>query len=297
MRKKRIVYSIFFCVIFLSLLRGISHTREEDETKTAPESGSVSVHLPPKSLDSLYPPQAQQPLYLLWMFDLGSRFTGILVDLMEEDLDNLGASFDAFRSEYVRQSAVIPEWKAKYPLGPVEDLGEALKAGDKDRIMAAYENVGGICHACHVETMVPVKAKYHWLDFQPIKVEDTITQTELNFVQLMRFLEFDFNGVAHNLKQGQKERAEENSRALLARFQSLRETCEECHGTSERAYFVDESIQQAIAGLNKVLTASQPDQKEIARHIMTIGMESCFKCHLVHLPAPYTKNLWKEEGV
>ncbi len=294
LKNKRIAYFIVFCVIVFGLFGNSLQTSDKDKEVAVREDSSLSVHLPPNSLDSLYPPKAQQPLYLFWMFDLGSRFTGILVDLMEEDFANAGASFEAFKAEYVRQSAAIPEWQARYPLDPVEDLGKALKAGEKGRIMAAYEKVGGICHNCHVEYMVPVKSKYHWQDFRPIKVDDTITGTKVDFVQLMRFLDFNFTGVTHDLKQDQRERAEENSRALLARFQSLRETCQECHGTSERTYFVDDSIQQAISSLNEVLTSSRPDQKEIASHIMTIGMESCFKCHLVHLPAPYTKYLWKE---
>lgn len=294
MNHKKIAYLIVFCVIVFGLFRGPLKGSEKDKTLDAREDRSLYAHLPPSSLDSLYPPKVQQPLYLFWMFDLGSRFTGILVDLMEEDLANAGASFEAFKAEYVRQSTAVPEWEAKYPLDPVEDLGEALKSGERGRIMAAYEKVGGICHSCHVEYMVPVKAKYHWQDFRPIKVDDPITGTKVDFVQLMRFLDFSFTGVAHNLKQGQIERAEENSRALLARFQSLKETCQECHGTSERTYFVDDSIHSVISSLNEVLATSQPDQKVITDHIMTIGMESCFKCHLVHLPAPYTKYLWKE---
>lgn len=294
MKHKRIVYLIVLCFMVFAFLGNTFQTSANDKTISARGDSTLSADLPPDSLDSLYPPKAQQPLYLLWMFDLDSHFTGLLVDLEEEDLANAGESYKAFKAEYVRQSAAVPEWETKYPLGPVEELGEALKAGAKDRIMAAYEKVGGICHACHVKYMVPVKAKYHWQDFRPIKVNDTITGTEADFVQLMRFLDFNLTGVTHNLKKGQWERAEQNSRAFLARFQSLKETCGECHGTSERTYFVDESIQQKILNLNKILSSSQPDQKEIANQIMTIGMESCFKCHLVHLSAPYTKYLWEE---
>jgi hypothetical protein len=294
LKKERVVYLVFFCIIIFGVLRGTLQTLQKDKTATVRESSSSSVQLPPSSLDFLYPPKAQNPLYLIWMFDLGNRFTGILVDLIEEDFDNLAEDFEAFKSEYVRQSAAIPEWEEKYPIGPVEDLRKALKTEAKDRIMAANEKVGRICHSCHVESMIPVKAKYHWQDFRPIKVEDKIAQTKLDFVQLMRFLDFNLTGVTHNLKQGQNDRAVEHSRAFVARFQSLSETCEECHGTSERTYFIDDSIRQAIKSLNEVLTSSQPDQKEVTSHIMTIGMESCFKCHLVHLQAPYTKYHWKE---
>ncbi len=252
-----------------------------------------TLNPPPGSLDSLYPPKSHQPIYLMKMIDLSHRFTGIVVDLMEADLSNVWSSFEKFREEYVKISKLVPEWEAKYPLGPVEELGKALQAGEKGGIMAAYEKVGNICHACHVGYMTAVKYRYHWKDFGPIKVIDPLTHDEVDFVQLMRMLDVNFTGMTHDLEQGQRERAEENSQAFLERFRALGETCQECHGTSERMYYVDDSIQQTITNLNIALSSSQPDKEEIANKVMAIGMESCFNCHLVHIPASYARYQWK----
>ncbi len=289
MNIKRLAYSaIFFAAVFW--LSGILLRASDKDRPFFAYDGSQSVSsLPLSSLDPLYPPKAEQPIYLIRMFNLGSRFTGIAVDLMEEDWPNLGASFEKFKNEYMSVSELVPEWKERYPVGPVEELGEALQAGEKGRIMAAYEKVGGDCHSCHIEFMNPVKFQYHWPDFRPIKVEDPITKAEVDFVQLMRYLDFNFTGMTHDLEQGQKERADENLRAFRARFQSLSEACQECHGTSERAYYTDNDIQKMMTGLSSVLASDRPDLQEITGYIRTIGMESCFKCHLVHLPAPYTK--------
>ncbi len=284
MKKKTIAYLTFFCIVVLALSWGRAQTPGKEDT----------LIIPPSSLDSLYPPQSKQPVYLIEMFDLAHRFTGILVDLLEEDLSNVWSSYERFKEEYVKISKLVPAWEAKYPLGPVEELGKALQAGEKGAVMSAYEKVGSICHACHVESMAAVKYKYHWKDFRPIKIEDPLTNEEVDFIQLMRMLDVNFTGMTHDLEQDQKEKAEENSRAFLVRFQALGETCQECHGTSRRMYYVDDSILQTITSLNRALASFEPDQKEITKHIMAIGMESCFNCHLVHIPAPYAKYQWKK---
>jgi len=281
-------------IIVFALSGSLLQASEKDKTFNAPKGSSLSFNLPPSSLDSLYPPQAKQPVYLMKMLDLAGLFTGIIVDLMEGDLPNVGPSFEKFKKEYEGVSKLVPEWEPIFPLAPVEELGKALQAGERGRIMAAYEKVGHICHSCHVQHMAGVQFKYHWQDFRKIKGKDPLTGEEIDFVQMMRNLNLSFTGATHNLKQGQMERAEKNLLAFQARFQSFKDTCQECHGTSERTYYVDDSVQQAIKSLIKSLTADPPNQKEITNHVMTIGMESCFKCHLVHIPASAAKYKWEE---
>ena len=294
MKKRTLVILSFFLAVAFALASTQRLTSGKDKSATAHMSSVSSFNLPPSSLDAFYPPKAKEPIYLNRMFGLNERMMGIVIDLMEEDIANVGPSFEKLKEDYVEISKLVPEWEAKYPLGPVEELGKALQSGEKEVIMAAIEKVGHSCHACHVETMAGVKAKYHWQEFRQIKVKDPISKTEVNFVQMMQNLNFSFTGATYDLKQGQKEKAEEHARAFQARFQSVSETCQECHGTSERTYYVDDSIQQAIADLVQALSKTPPDQNEIANQVMTIGMDGCFKCHLIHIPPTYAKYQWEE---
>lgn len=294
MKKQTIVILGVFLVSVFGLSSTQLLTMEKDKTATEHKSSVSSFNLPPSSLDAFYPPKSKEPIYLIRMFGLNEKMMGIVIDLMEEDIANVGPNFEKFKDDYVGISKLVPEWEDKYPLGPVEELGKALQSGDKGIIMSACEKVGHSCHVCHIETMAGVKAKYHWQEFRQIKVNDPISKTEVNFVQMMKNLNFSFSGATYDLKQGQQEKAEENARAFQIRFQSVSETCQECHGTSERAYYVDDSIRQAIADLVQALSKTPPDQKEITNNAMTIGMEGCFKCHLVHVPPTYTKYQWEE---
>ena len=51
----------------------------------------------PESLDAFYPPAAVRPVYLLKMLSLETSFSGIIADLMEDDLNGARESFDDFQ--------------------------------------------------------------------------------------------------------------------------------------------------------------------------------------------------------
>src|SRR5512135_177479 len=129
----------------------------------------------PETLNAFYPPVAGQPIYLTKMVELETSFSGIVVDLMEDDIAGARSSFDGFAGKYWEVAGIVPEWKGKYPEQPVKELGAALAAGDRKRAMNAFAEVGGICHRCHVEAMIPVQQKYHWGDFGAIAVKDPLS--------------------------------------------------------------------------------------------------------------------------
>ncbi len=247
---------------------------------------------PPSSLNDLYPPGAEAPIYLLEMFELSTPLAGIAVDISEEDLQNARANFERFKLQYEEVSELVPEWENAYPIEPVEQLGKALEEGEQEKVIAAVEKVEEVCHDCHIATMVKVQQKYHWGDFSEVFVLDPVTKEDVNFSQLMWHLERPFVGVLVDVEQGQVENALTHFGTLSRRFQALRESCYRCHET-ERESFVDERVQALMAEVGATLKTPSPDPKRVAELLQGIGAESCFKCHLVHLPAAYANTRWK----
>ncbi len=76
-----------------------------------------------------------------------------------------------------------------------------------------------------------------------------------------------------------------------ARFQTLKTICGRCH-TGEIKYYTDEGVQGLIDKLSQTLENPSADPKVAVELVQRIGMESCFKCHLVHVPAAVAK--WRE---
>lgn len=238
----------------------------------------------PGSLDDLYPPKAQAPIYLGRMFELSAPFIGIVVDLQEQDFPNVGKDFQAFLSLYQEIAKLVPEWEKEYPLAPVVELGTALGMGDQGKVMAAYGAVSQVCTNCHHSYMVDVQQKYHWGNVNDIKVKDPLTNQELGYVKFKQYMDASYIGIGLSLQQGQPDNAKMHFQGFKARFKTLKGTCSNCH-LDPKEYLKYGDMKALIDQLEQALGRTSIDPKEVAGLSQEIGMESCFKCHLVHVPA------------
>jgi len=260
------------------------------QTKPAMKPSPAEAPAPlPGSLDAYFPPKAKEPVFLLRMLGMAAPMSGIIVDLMEKEPQNAMGNFEKFRARYLDVSKLVPEWTRDYSLGPVDDLGRALKTGNQDAVMKAFAQVDGVCLKCHLENMARVQQKYHWGNFYAIKTKDPITQEAIDGTKLMQYLDSSLTGISVDLAEGQPENARRQLQAFKMRFQTLKTVCEECHGAAPRKYYVDESVQTMISGLEQALGGPSPDSKKADSLVQGIGMESCFKCHLVHVPAAFAQ--------
>jgi cytochrome c556 len=261
---------------------------KNDPIQPTPSRTAVAASLP-SSLDAFFPPKAKEPIYLFRMLGLAAPMSGIIVDFMEKEPQNAIANFEKFKAQYQDVSKLVPEWTQEYSLAPVDGLGRALKTGNQEAVMKAFEQVDGVCTKCHLENMVRVQQKYHWGDFYAIKTKDPVTQEEVDGTKLMQYLDSSLTGISVDLAEGQKENARKQLHAFKMRFQTLKNVCEECHGADPRKYYVDESVQAMISGLEQTLSGPSLDSQKANSLIQGIGMESCFKCHLVHVPAAFAQ--------
>ena len=274
---------LFLATILIVLLAGLLLTSFQAPKADNPQTAVMTAPLP-ASLDKLFPPQAEQPVFLFKMLGMATPLTGIVVDLFENDLENARANYEKFKMNYLELSKLVPEWEKYYPLEPVNRLGSALTIGDPAQVMPAFEQVGKVCSNCHNNTMPRVQYKYHWGDFQGITIEDPLTGQEVSFQQFMQFLDVSFTGISVNMEQGQIDNARKQLQGFRARFEAMEEICMNCHDT-ERFYYVDETVEAMIDKLEEALNASPVDPKKVGMISQGIGMENCFKCHLVHVPA------------
>ncbi len=289
-----------FVLLLLAVLIvtfGCSNNQAEEIAALEQENAYLKSILapPPSALDAMYPPQTEMPVYMMQMMEMAVPMSGILVNLLENDMENVMPNLENFKAKYTEISKVVPEWENQYPMGPVNELGEALNSGEQGKVMAAFEKIGQVCHDCHVASMVKVQQKYHWMDFKGVEVSDPLTNEYVNFAKLMQNFDLNFVGIMVDLQEGQIENALKHFEGFNARFQTLKDTCGDCHGTSERKYYVDDEIQGMIDNLGQALkNPATLNPEQVQGLMMGIGMESCGKCHLVHLPAAYTKYRWEK---
>jgi cytochrome c556 len=255
---------------------------------TLPEArrGVPAASILPESLDALYPPVSNRPAFLLKMLELETSFSGIAADLMEDDFDGARESFGDFRRQYREVAGMVPEWRGEYPEEEVKELGKALAVGDKGVAMNAFAAVGGVCHRCHVSSMVPVQQKYHWGNFGAITVHDPLSGTATGYARFKQNLAANLAGITMDLRQGQTVNARKQFEGFQARFAALRGSCQGCH-EKESKYFVDREMQKTVEELGNVFRGRTVDADSVIPLVQKIGRESCSKCHLVHLPAAH----------
>ena len=277
--------AFFMNGILVIAIFGLVFTNAQVQKKVEPKLKTADIVAPlPAFLDNYFPPKAEGPVFLFRMMGMSNPLAGILVDLFENDLDNARANFEKFRVQYVEISKLVPEWEKNFPMAPVNDLGQSLKIGEPGKVTAAFEVVSQVCSDCHLANQPRVYYKYHYSDFHDIKIMDPLTHQEVSFQQLMLFLETSYTGIGVDVEQGQKENALQQFQGFQARFQAMEETCMNCHDT-ERYYYVGQSVKSMIDKLGQSLNAPAVDPKQVNMLTQGIGMESCFKCHLVHIPA------------
>jgi hypothetical protein len=240
----------------------------------------------PESLNTFYPPVADRPVYLLEMLTLETSFSGIVVDLMEDDFDGAKKSFEDFQRQYREVAGMVPEWKGEYSEGKVKELGAALAAGDRGLVMNAFAAVGAICHRCHATSMVPVQQKYHWGDFGAITVRDPLSGAATGYPRFKQYLAANLAGITVNLRQGQTDNARKQFEGFRARFEALSGSCQGCHENESKS-FVDREMQDTVGELGKAFRNRTVSADSVVALVQKIGKESCSKCHLVHLPAAY----------
>lgn len=281
-RYSQVAWVLFAVFVLTGLLISTS-----SRTIRAADGETAGTPLP-GSLDGLYPPKAPQPVFLIGMLGLGTRFSGIAADLSENAPQNAKADFDQFKAQYAEISKLVPEWRSKYPTGPVEELEKAFAAQDPGKVMAAYEKVGMVCHDCHASQITRVEQKYHWGNYDTIRVTDPLSKEQVPFTRLKQYLDANFAGISVSLERGDTKTAQRQFQGFNSRFQTLKESCTSCHNT-ERRYYVDESVQALIDNLGKALNSSSVDPKVLGPLMQGIGTESCAKCHHVHIPAAFAK--------
>ncbi len=287
----------FLSLVIVLIVIGCTDKQAEEIENLKKEISALKENVapPPSVLDAMYPPNTEHSTYQLRMMEMEIPMVGILVDLFENDMENVKANFENFKIKYGEMAKLAPEWENKYPLNPVEGLGSALQSGEQEKVMAAFTELGKVCMDCHIETMAEVQQKYYWMDFRKVETTDPLTNEEVKFPAFKQFLNTSFLGIGVNLQEGQVENALKQFEGFNARFQALKDTCGDCHGTSERKYYVDESVQAVVDKLGQALRdSSSLNLEQIQEMMMAIGMESCGKCHLVHIPAAFKKYKWEE---
>lgn len=276
--KFNLIIAIGITIIIVGLVICFVST---DDSKTPANTIEMENNDLPHSLDQYYNKDHE---YLIEMYKLGESMMGIPVNLGQGDFPNAIASFSEFSECYGYSSEMVPEWKKYYNQKAVDELGNALGAGDQDAINKAMGEVGETCSKCHLDTMTPVYNKYYWNDFRYVMIETPDGPMPWKQAK-MYYLLMGFDGIGVNIKESDQAGAEQSFELFDSMFDNMTNKCSACH-ISEPKYFVNEDIQEMIDNMGTNIIKEEYGAANGLRY--GIG-DSCHKCHIIHIPPQYAK--------
>jgi hypothetical protein len=272
--------------IIIAAIIGIWFT-ESNSANDGSHKGMILTPLP-KSLNQYYP-SGGPPILLLSMLDMVDSLEFTAVNLQENDLVDAKITFNKFSGEYDNVSKMVPEWNGYFDKSLVTNIGSDI---DNQNVPKAFEDMGKLgksCDKCHTENTPEVWAKYYWKDFDSINVTTIGPYKPVApWTDAMGYMALNFDGMIINLKEGKQDAANqsfENFRTMLLNF---KKACSECHNT-ERKYFVSDDVMAMVNQTGEYVKSGNITGVEQSIHI--IGMEICYKCHVLHQPAQMMKDL------
>ncbi len=237
----------------------------------------------PQSLDKYF--QTQKPEvpgneFVGEMFTLTEAFSGVAVNLQENDMDNATISYNAFASEYKNLSQKVPEWQGYFDIAAVDKLGKDLQANDVNASLKDLGAIGATCGKCHADRQPQVWAKYYWKDF------DTVNVSGMVWGDAMGALAGSFDAIAVNAAEGKQNETNNSFNQFKAQYTAIKNACSNCHDTP-RAYYVSDDVFAKIDQMGQNITSGNLQN---ARAIQQELGTECYKCHVLHMPAQDMKD-------
>jgi hypothetical protein len=232
------------------------------------------------------------------MLKLAMFYTSVGYDAVQNDWENAHRSFENFKEQIIKLSGMIPKWKRYFKMDVVEELGRAVAQKNVSAIMEVRNKKigGGICGKCHNEYRTQVWYRYHWKDFGKIMVADPVSQKNFPYFVFMTMVAESLEGIKIDTLQNQPAYARKAFKAFTARVEALKKVCGECHDPKkERKYYINAEVMGMIEGLGTEISKPTPDHKKVEDLFMGIGVEMCYKCHQVHMPAAVIQNFWRTQ--
>jgi cytochrome c556 len=210
------------------------------------------------------------------------------VNLQQGDTVNAKKSYEDFLKKFEDSSNMVPEWKQFYDQGAVEKIGTSLDSGDVPAVFENIGKVGAACVKCHTEKMPQIWNKYNWNNFSELTMSTpNPDEPVLAFPDAkIKYLAPGFDGIGVNIKNNNQKGAQESFGLFKTMFDNLNSTCSSCHASSPK-YYVSADIREMIDTMGEKINSGNLSEAEGLR--MRIGMESCYKCHVLHMPAQYAR--------
>ncbi len=247
----------------------------------------MRLSLPPV-LDKIYNgsvPETPINSYMIEMFKLADPFMGITTDVQQGDMKNATANFNQFKAQYQNVSKMVPQWQGYWDINLVNQLGKDLNDNNKQAVFQDVGKIGEGCAKCHANEMPQVWAKYYWRDFDTVNVSTPEGNLSWNDA-MTKYLDSGYSGIGSNIREGKQQDAMNSFNLYKSMLLNFKQACNDCHNTP-RYYFVSDDVMAKVDQMGEDIQAGKLADAETIRQ--QLG-DTCFRCHVLHMPAQDMKD-------
>lgn len=232
------------------------------------------IKTPPKELEQWYKPANKRHVWLHTMFALRREMQAVKFYAEQQNAPHLLSWVGKLNEHYRKISTMVPQWQSKLDLTAIAALSNASVANDYNEVIQQVTRVQQSCDSCHNDYQAITALTYRAPNFKPIQV----TQ-DRDFISHMDLLTQQVNQVKIASLDGFTELALTSVDELSHSMNELGQVCVDCHKKDRRKY-PDETMTKTLVSLKSAIASGTV--KEQGRHLGTLAVLACARCHGTH---------------
>ena len=242
--------------------------------------GATPVAELPESLGQWYKPANARQVWLHTMFSLRRELQAVREYAALADGERLNQWAGRLDEHYRSLATMVPEWRDEVEPELVAELLEQARRGDFAAIERSADRLERSCRSCHRQYQALAALRHRWPSFDTLRVRNE-QRREHDLTTHMESMSVAVNRVRIASEDQRWEVATEAADTLTGQLEALADTCKSCHEDSApRERILGAETSATLATLRQSLDAQ--DSRGSARHLGSLAVQTCARCHSVH---------------
>ncbi len=240
------------------------------------------VKVPPQSIAQWYKPINKRQVWLHNMFKLRRELQAVEYYSAKGDSEHLSKWTGLFSEHYLKIGEMMPEWRKKIDLDALKELQQLSTTNDE--LTPTITAIKQSCINCHNDYQTITATLYRTADFSTfgeLAPSVNLKQHMLNMTEQINFIKIAAEDGMQDIAQSVLSRLDKD-------IKLLGKTCDSCHANQDIVY-PDLAMNNTLASLQESLTSGT--LKEQGRHLGTLAVIACARCHGSHRVITDTKEL------
>gem|GEM_PF-113716 len=274
----RWVYFIVFQLILVLVVAGIVYQHKDKAT---------IVKTPPKDLAKWYKPENKRQVWLHNMFKLRREMQAVKFYAEQKDDKHLEKWALSLNEHYLKIADMVPSWGKKLDRVTLTNLQTHAANQNYAGVLTSVNTLQDNCDTCHTDYQAITALTYRAPDFSGIEVNPTVP-----FHAHMQTLTEQVNQIKIASSDGMSELALSSLADLKLGMSELGQVCTDCH-KKDRKDYPNEEMNKTLVSLEESLKTGT--LKEQGRHLGTLAVIACARCHGTHRLTFGAKSLLSKE--